>query len=243
MRNYVPSPEEPEQAPLSPNYVHEPEYLEYLTPSNDEEDLEDPADYLADRGDDDDESSDDDEDDNDVEEDDEEEEHPALADSSSVPVDDHVPSVKDIEAFETDDSAPTPALIAVVVDALPSSSPPSLLTPLSSLLPQTPSPPLHVPSPPTHPIPTYDEAPLGYRAVRIWLSAASPPTHHLSEILSPPLLLPSTSHKDDLPEADMSLLKRARFTTPTFRIEVEENTVAAVTRQPGLDVATMDATS
>nr|GFA37807.1 hypothetical protein [Tanacetum cinerariifolium] len=69
--------------------------LGYIADSDQEEDPEeDHADYPADRGDDDDGSSDDDdEDDNDVEEDDEEEEeHPALADSSSVPVDDHVPS-------------------------------------------------------------------------------------------------------------------------------------------------------
>ncbi|GJZ09812.1 putative reverse transcriptase domain-containing protein [Tanacetum coccineum] len=42
------------------------------------------------------------------EDDDEEEEHPALANSSAIPVVDLVPSVRDIEAFETDESAPTP---------------------------------------------------------------------------------------------------------------------------------------
>ncbi|GKG51655.1 hypothetical protein Tco_0544293, partial [Tanacetum coccineum] len=103
-----------------------------------------------------------------------------------------------------------------VAAALPSSPPPS---PLSSSLPQIPSPPLHVPSPPlplpsppTITSPTYDEALLGYRAARIRLRVASPPTHHPSKIPSPPLLLPSTSHKDDLPEEDMPLRKRARFT-------------------------------
>ncbi|GKC83383.1 hypothetical protein Tco_1139100, partial [Tanacetum coccineum] len=40
--------------------------------------------------------------------DDDEEEHLALADSSVVPIDDLVPSTEDTEAFETDESAPTP---------------------------------------------------------------------------------------------------------------------------------------
>ncbi|GKE44550.1 hypothetical protein Tco_1471834, partial [Tanacetum coccineum] len=57
-----------------------------------------------------DEPDDDDEDEEDEEptEDEEEEEHLALADSFVVPVVDHVPSAGDTEAFETDESAPTP---------------------------------------------------------------------------------------------------------------------------------------
>ncbi|GKB67109.1 hypothetical protein Tco_0928521 [Tanacetum coccineum] len=39
--------------------------------------------------------------------------------------------------------------------------------------------------------------------------------HHPSEIPSPPLLLPSTTHRDDLSEEDMPLRKRARFTALT----------------------------
>ncbi|GKG46723.1 hypothetical protein Tco_0501569, partial [Tanacetum coccineum] len=66
----------------------------------------------------DDEPSDDDDDDTDDEdeepfedEDDdeqEEEEHLAPTDSSTVPIADLVPSARGIEAFETDESAPTP---------------------------------------------------------------------------------------------------------------------------------------
>nr|GEV48977.1 putative reverse transcriptase domain-containing protein [Tanacetum cinerariifolium] len=108
--DYVPSPEEPEQASFSPNYVLEPEYPEYL---------EDPEEDPVDGGDNaDDESFDDDNDDKKEEEqeqeafedDDKEEEewHLALADSSDVPVDDPVPLAEDTEAFETDESAPTP---------------------------------------------------------------------------------------------------------------------------------------
>nr|GEX33702.1 reverse transcriptase domain-containing protein [Tanacetum cinerariifolium] len=219
--DYVPGPEEPEQASLSPNYVPEPEYPEYLVPSdaeapmedqplpddaspialspgyvtdsNSEEDPEnDPADYPVDKGDNvDDESFDDDDDDDDEKEEEEQEafkdddkekeEHPALADSSIVPFDDPVPLAEDTEAFETNESAPTP-----------------------------------VPSPRccTARIPTYAEAPLGYKAAGIQLRAASPSTHHPSEIPSPFLLLPSTTHKDDLLEADMPLQKRACFTLP-----------------------------
>ncbi|GJZ59127.1 hypothetical protein Tco_0614943 [Tanacetum coccineum] len=85
--------------------------------SDPEEDPEeDHADYPADGGDDDEPSGDDDDDTNDEDEepfededdDEEEEEHLALADSSAVPIVDPVPSVGDTEAFETDESAPTP---------------------------------------------------------------------------------------------------------------------------------------
>ncbi|GKC13691.1 hypothetical protein Tco_1010473 [Tanacetum coccineum] len=89
--------------------------------------------------------------------------------------------------------------------------------------------------------PTYVEAPLGYRATEIQLRAASPSTHHPSEIPSPPLLVPSTTHRDDIPEADMPLWKRARFTTPASGFEVRESSTTTAARQPGLDVATMDA--
>ncbi|GKA88814.1 putative reverse transcriptase domain-containing protein [Tanacetum coccineum] len=112
---------------------------------------------------------------------------------------------------------PTPFPSEEEVDrllALPT-PPPSLLTPLSALLTQIPSPPLPVSSPPL-PLPslaidslTYAEKPLGYRAVGIRMRAASPP-----------LLLTSTSHKTDIPGAEMSPRKRACFTTPTSRFEV-----------------------
>ncbi|GKD64753.1 putative reverse transcriptase domain-containing protein [Tanacetum coccineum] len=136
--------------------------------------------------------------------------------------------------------AATEALIDAVAAALPSLPPPSLLTLLSSPLPQIPSPPLPVPSPllplpslPTHTSPTYAEAPLGYRAVGIHLRAASPPTHHPSDIPLPPLLLPSTNHRDDLHEADMPLRKKARFTAPTGRFKVGESSSDTAARQAG----------
>ncbi|GJZ06423.1 hypothetical protein Tco_0540216 [Tanacetum coccineum] len=63
-------------------------------------------------------------------------------------------------------------------------------------------------------------------ALIVALRATSSSTHHPSEIPSPPLLLPSTTHRDDLPEADMPLRKRARFTAPTSRFEVGESSSA-----------------
>ncbi|GKC06542.1 hypothetical protein Tco_0998152, partial [Tanacetum coccineum] len=205
--------------------------------------------------------------------DEDEEEHSAPADSFAIPVDDSVPSAEDTKAFETDESAPTlvpsprrrmarmsvrpqtpmsaatEALIAVVAAALPSSPPPSPLTPLSFPLPHIPSPPLPVPSPPlslpsspTLTSPTYDEALLGYKVTRIRLRAISPPTHHPSKIPSLLLLLPSPLHRHVLPEANMPLRKRARFIAPTGRFEVGESSAVAAARQPGLDVGTMDAT-
>ncbi|GKE03168.1 hypothetical protein Tco_1395186 [Tanacetum coccineum] len=258
--DYVPEPEYPEylvpsdaEAPIEDQPLPDdasPTALSpgYIADSDPEEDPEeDPADYPADGGDDDDDESSDDDDDEEEQEaskddDEEEEEHPAPADSSVVPVDDHVPSAEDTEAFETDESAPTPvpsprrrrarisvrpqtlmsaatkALIAAVAAALPSSPPPSPLTLLSSLLPWILSPPLPLPSPPTT-SPTYDEAPLGYRVAKIRLRVASPSTHHPSEIPSSPMLLPSTSHRYDTLEADMPLQKRARFTASTGRFE------------------------
>nr|GFC69380.1 hypothetical protein [Tanacetum cinerariifolium] len=46
-----------------------------------------------------------------------------------------------------------------------------------------------------------------------------------------PLLLPSTSGSESIPEADMSLLKRTRFTTPTGGYEVGKSSIATAARQ------------
>ncbi|GJR15083.1 reverse transcriptase domain-containing protein [Tanacetum coccineum] len=52
-----------------------------------------------------------------------------------------------------------------------------------------------------------------------------------SEIPPPPFLLPSTAHRDDIPEADMPLRKRACFSSPASGFEVGESSVAAAARQ------------
>nr|GEY47359.1 hypothetical protein [Tanacetum cinerariifolium] len=122
--DYVPGPEH-SPSPAEIPYVPEPEYLEYLVPSDDKAPLEDQplpadalpidsdleedpekdpeddqADYPANGRDGDDEPFDDDDDDDTddedpeeepfEEDDEEEEEHPTLADSSAVPIVDHV---------------------------------------------------------------------------------------------------------------------------------------------------------
>ncbi|GJT47562.1 hypothetical protein Tco_0956277 [Tanacetum coccineum] len=157
------------------------------------------------------------------EDEEEEEEHLAPADSTTAtsPVVDPVPSAEETEPFEIDEFAVTPPpppayrIIAkmsiraqtpipfpskVEVDRLLSipTPPPSPLTPLSSLLPQIPSPQLLVSSLPL-PLPsllttspTDAGAPLGYRAAGIRLRTASPPPLPISSPLplSPPIILP-----------------------------------------------------
>ncbi|GJY83763.1 hypothetical protein Tco_0497139 [Tanacetum coccineum] len=241
-----------------------------------EEDPEkDHVEYPANGGDNDDEEEEsfegDEEDEASEEEEDEEEEHLAPTDFTTLPAIDPVPSAKDIEAFETDESAPTPPPprsprikvpfaqthlrrarktvrpqppMTVYAEALineyasaptPLSPPPSPLSSLSSPFLQVPSPPLHVlspplplPSPPTSP--TYDQAPLGYRAAMIRSRAASSP-----------LLLPSTAHKDDIPKACLPLQKRACFTAPTSSICASESkamTAIGEVNEKVIDLAT-----
>ncbi|GJT62950.1 hypothetical protein Tco_1006483 [Tanacetum coccineum] len=135
--SYVPEPEYPaylapsdaevplEDQPLPADALPTALPLGYVADSDPDEDPEedpeeDHTDYPADGGDDNDEPSDDDDDDDDTDDEDEEpfededddeeedEEHLALADSSAIPIVDPVPSAGDTEAFETDESAPTP---------------------------------------------------------------------------------------------------------------------------------------
>nr|GEU57079.1 hypothetical protein [Tanacetum cinerariifolium] len=126
--SYVPDPMELDE--YVPVYVSKPEHakdhsmkedsIDYPNkPEDDDEDPEkdleeDHTDYAADGGDADDEPSDDDTNYKDKEptkyedDDEEEEDHLSLRDSSTVPVVDPVTSVGDTEAFETDESVPTP---------------------------------------------------------------------------------------------------------------------------------------
>ncbi|GKD23045.1 hypothetical protein Tco_1224748, partial [Tanacetum coccineum] len=81
------------------------------------------------------------------------------------------------------------------------------------------SPPLPLLSPLTT-SPTDAWAPLGYKAAGIRMRAALPP-----------LLLPSTSHRTDIPEAEMPPQNRACFTTPAPGLEIGESSAAGATRQ------------
>ncbi|GKD04743.1 hypothetical protein Tco_1179717 [Tanacetum coccineum] len=140
--DYVSGLEEPEQAPLLPDFIPEPVYPEFMPPEDKdpEEDPEkDPTDYPADGGDDDnddDESSnnDEDDDDDDVEEEKDEEEeevHPAPADSVPPPVN-RVTARMSVRA-QTPISLPSVTEFARLL-AIPT-LPPSPLSPLSSPLP------------------------------------------------------------------------------------------------------------
>ncbi|GJX40174.1 putative reverse transcriptase domain-containing protein [Tanacetum coccineum] len=170
----------------------------------DEDPEEDPADYPADRGDDDDEPSRDDADDEDEEEDDDKEEGKYLtpADSSAVPTVDPIPSAEDTEAFEMDESAPTP---------IPSHR---HHTTRMSVRPQTPM--------------SATAKALIAEASTIWLRAASPLPLPAP---SSPFLPPTTSHKEDVPEADVPPWNSLCLTYPTFMFEIGESSAAVATRQ------------
>ncbi|GKB34689.1 hypothetical protein Tco_0879631 [Tanacetum coccineum] len=84
------------------------------------------------------------------------------------------------------------------------------------------SSPLPLPSPLTT-SPTDAGAPLGYRAAGIRMRAAA---------ASPPLSLPPTSPRTDVPEAEMPPRKRACLTTPAPGYEIGESSAAGAARQP-----------
>ncbi|GJY15353.1 hypothetical protein Tco_0385775 [Tanacetum coccineum] len=141
--------------------------------------------------------------------------------------DEEVSKEEDDDEEEVEHLAPADSFDVPAIDPVPSAEDteiPSPPLPVPSLL-------LPLPSPPTHTSPSYADAPLGYRVARIRLRAASPP-----------LLLLSTTHEDDIPEVDMPLRKRARFTAPASGFKVGETLATATARQPGLDIATVDAT-
>ncbi|GKF90552.1 hypothetical protein Tco_0274253, partial [Tanacetum coccineum] len=148
----------------------------------------------------------------DEDEDEEEEEHLAPADSSAIPMVDPVPLAGDTEAFETDESAPTPRAPQIRIPFAQSRLRRAWKTirpepPMSASMeariaehaaaPTPPLPvvssPLPLPSPLTT-SPTDAGAPLGYRAAGIRMRAA---------VASPPSLLPPTSPRTDVPEAEM----------------------------------------
>nr|GEU89275.1 hypothetical protein [Tanacetum cinerariifolium] len=255
---YVPEPEYPkylapsdDEAPLedqplpadASTIAASPDYVADSDPEEDPKD--DQADYPADGRDGDDEPFDDDDDDTDDEdpeeepfkdeEDDEDEgEHLAPADSSDVPIVDHVLPTGDVEALEANEPTHAPGSPIIIplsqirlrkarktVRPEPpmSASMEACITRHAAL----PSPPLLVPSLPlplpspltTSPIDT--GAPLGYRAAEIRMRA----------------LLPSTSRMTDIPEADMPPQKRACLTTPAPEFEIGESSAASAARQPG----------
>nr|GEU73018.1 hypothetical protein [Tanacetum cinerariifolium] len=222
----LPAEEQPLSAAASPTT----ESSGYIDESDTDEDPEeDPVDYPADGGDEsdnEDESSDDDEDDNiDIE-----------GMTVALPAVDHAPSADENEPFEIDESATTPpphpayrvtARMSIGPQtpiSLPSDTEiarliaiptplPSPLSLLSSPLPQIPSPPLLLLSPPPTD-PTYEEAPLGYRAARLRWSA----------------------EREEILEVDLPLRKRlCTAYTGTYELGESSAVATAKLRKPARD--------
>nr|GEZ00105.1 reverse transcriptase domain-containing protein [Tanacetum cinerariifolium] len=229
--DYIPGLEEPEQAPPSPDYVSGPEHAddeiviedqpyaedasptaqspEYVPESDleahpeDEDPEEDPVDYPADGGDDGDDeegsSEDNEDDDMDIEADEEEEkEHQLLL----------------ILTYAS-------LVCSEVVRLLAMSSPPaSPLSPWSSSLPQIPFPPLTpILSPPSPAASTSHSPPLPPPFILSPTRSDAPSTGTplllpiSASTSSPPLQLPSASHREDRPEVTLP---------PRVRQDIEE---------------------
>ncbi|GKD31112.1 hypothetical protein Tco_1241890 [Tanacetum coccineum] len=269
---YVPKPEYPEylvpsdaeasleDQPLpidaSPTALS-PCYVADSDPDKDpkEDPEEDHVDYPADGGDDEDEPSDDDDDDTDdedeepfEEEDDDEEEHLAPSDSYVIPVVDHVPSAGDTEAFETDESAPTPRspqiMIPFAQTCLRRAQKTVRLEPHMSLsmeariaeyaaAPAPPSPPPSLLSPWSPPLPQIPSPPLPPLPSSLHLPPPVPTSLPLPLSPLPPLpvllfIPPPVDHREDIPEAELPPYKRLCLTAPISRYEVGESLTAAL---------------
>ncbi|GJT22993.1 hypothetical protein Tco_0892930 [Tanacetum coccineum] len=212
----------------SPGHIADSESMEEDSidyPDEPEDDDEDPeedpeedhTDYPADGEDGDDEPSDDDDDDDDTDDEDEEptkdeeeEEHLAPADPSAVPVVDPVPSAGDTEAFETDESAPTPRSPQTRVPFSQTRLRRARKTvrlepPMSASMEARIAEHAAAPIPPTSP--AYDQAPLGHRAAMIRM-------------------------RDDIPEEDMPPQRRFILTAPPPGYDVAESSAVAAARPP-----------
>ncbi|GJT15504.1 putative reverse transcriptase domain-containing protein [Tanacetum coccineum] len=234
--DYVPGPEHP-PSPVDIPYVLEPEYPEYLVPSDAEAPLEDqplPIDasptalspgYVAD--------SDPDED---PEEDPEEDhaDYPADGrddDDELFDDDDDDTDDEDEDPFEHEDDEEeeelllarktvrlkppmSPSMKARIAEYAAAPAPPSSLSPWSPLLPQIPSPPLPHPQSSLHlppPVPTSLPLP----------SSPLPPLP-VSLFIPPPV-----DRREDILEAELQTHKRLCLTAPTSRYEVGESLTAA----------------
>ncbi|GKC88961.1 hypothetical protein Tco_1149610, partial [Tanacetum coccineum] len=192
-------------------------------PEDDDEDLEedpeeDHTDYPADGENGDDDPSDDDDDDDDTDDEDEEptkdeeeeEEHIALFDPSAVHVVDPVPSAGDTEAFETDESAPTPRspqtrVLFSQTHLCRARNTIRLEPPMSASMEACIAEHAAAPIPPTSP--AYDQAPLGHRVAMIRM-------------------------RDDILEEDMPPQRRFVLTAPSPGRDVAESSAVAAARAP-----------
>nr|GEY80796.1 hypothetical protein [Tanacetum cinerariifolium] len=128
---------------------------------------------------------------------------------------------------------PTPPLSPVSPTSYPL---PSFIMPLPIFTPLPPPPPIILPRTRASMVLMRSAAPSKFILAPL---SRTPPigTPPLLPIPLPtssfplPLLLPSTSCREGILEADMPLQKRARFTTPTGRYEMGESSAAAAARQ------------
>ncbi|GJY68722.1 hypothetical protein Tco_0471704, partial [Tanacetum coccineum] len=155
--------------------------------------------------DDDDDDDTDDEDEEPTKDEEEEEEHLAPADPSAVPVVDPVPSAGDTEAFEIDESAPTPRSPQTRVSFSQTRLRKARKTvrlepPMSVSMEARIAEHVTASIPPTSP--TYNQAPLGHRAAMIRM-------------------------RDDIPEEDMPPRRRFVLTAPPPWCDVVECFAAA----------------
>ncbi|GJU95793.1 putative reverse transcriptase domain-containing protein [Tanacetum coccineum] len=211
---YVPDPMELDEH--VPVYVLEPVHPEYHAPSDDDNQVEDQP-YADDASqmlkDGDDEPSDDDDTDDENEEpteDEGEEEHRAPADSFAVPIVDPVPSARDTEAFETDESVPIPRSPQTRVFFSQTRDRRARKTvrlepPMSASMEAHIVEHVTAPIPPTSP--AYDQAPLAHMVAMIRM-------------------------RDDIPEEDMPPRRRFTLTAPPPGCDVVESSVVAAARPP-----------
>ncbi|GJV35489.1 hypothetical protein Tco_1407966 [Tanacetum coccineum] len=233
--DYVPGPEEPEQAPPSPIYipfVPEPVYPEFLPvddevfpaeeqpmPAADSPTHQSPG-YIP--------ESDPEEDPEEDDEEDPEEDPADYPADRGDDRDDEEPSDDDDDddddAEEEEHLAPAdPAAVAYLADQDPYLA--YRVTARMSIRPQAPapflseeipSPPLPIPSPPPN-SPTYVEGSLGSRAAGIRQRDA----------------LPSPIHETEIPKICLPLCKRPRRTTPGPGYEAGESSTAGAARHVG----------
>ncbi|GJR23006.1 hypothetical protein Tco_0971533 [Tanacetum coccineum] len=221
---YVPEPEHPEyHAPSDDDIqVEDQPYADDASPtaespgyiadsdSMEEDDDEDPEEDPSEKHEPEDDDDDDDTDDEDEEPtEEEEEEHLAPADSSLVPVVNPVPSAGDTEAFETDESAPTPRSPQTRVPfsqtrLCRARKTVRLEPPMSASMEARIAEHVAAPIPPTSP--TYDQASLGHRAAMIRM-------------------------REDIPEEDQPPRRRFLLTAPPPGCDVVES-LAAAARAP-----------
>ncbi|GKD71467.1 hypothetical protein Tco_1325557 [Tanacetum coccineum] len=229
----------------SPGYITESDPEEDLDEDHEDHE-EDPADYPIDRDDkeeeEEEESSKDDDDDDEEDEDEDKEEHLALAVFVPPPV------YRTTARMSIQDQTPIPFLFKAEVDRLIAiSTPPSSpLTSYASTLPQIPSPPLPVSSPlpivespsTSHLLPLPPPIVLPHtRASMAMIRAAAPSTYILASrsetppsgippllpipllTSSPPLLLPSTNCRVDVPEVRECSFAHTARPTRGFRAD------------------------